>query len=498
MKISVQNLGPIKEGTIDLSKNLTVFCGPNGTGKTFMSMLIHEYYFLSNSYAGMKIREIEKYKILNEQINKKAKEGGILEIEIDINIEILKKIKSDIINILINPNNLKATYGLDKTAIEKFTKNLKIEIQQESLLESIFYLEIKEKEIEILIPQIYIINISKKPNSNFLTIHFPTNYCEIEKRLFEFNSKFKIAIFFNLILPTILDKLFNNFRFNNKLILSDRTFDLIPNLLDYSNIASGFAHFPEFLKRLCMNSFEKISSNKSFSKIKSHYYDLVVELEAVLIGGSLFYDDMGEIMFKNNRTNLVFPYLQVASSVKSLASFFLYLKHEVRQNETIIIDEPEMNLHPDTQVMFARIIARLINAGLKFIISTHSDFILREFNNLIEVSFNDETKNYAINNLQYKKDEYINTEDINLFYFNFKDNDPKSIITQIPVDEYGFSLESVEIVVDKLNDETYKLYKIINFGIEELLNEENNPNEYKQNIKESSKLVAENGAEFNK
>ena len=91
MKISVQNLGPIKEGTIDLSKNLTVFCGPNGTGKTFMSMLIHEYYFLSNGFAGMKITEIEKYKILNEQINKKAKEGGNLEIELDLqSLESLK------------------------------------------------------------------------------------------------------------------------------------------------------------------------------------------------------------------------------------------------------------------------------------------------------------------------------------------------------------------------------------------------------------------------
>ena len=496
MKISVQNLGPIKEGTIDLSKNLTVFCGPNGTGKTFMSMLIHEYYFLSNSYAGMKIREIEKYKILNEQINKKAKEGGILEIEIDINIEILKKIKSDIINILINPNNLKATYGLDKTAIEKFTKNLKIEIQQESLLESFFNLEIKEKEIEILIPQIYIINISKIPNSNFLTIHFPTNYCEIEKRLFEFNSKFKIAIFFNLILPTILDRLFNNFRFNNKLILSDRTFDLIPNLLDYSNIASGFAHFPEFLKRLCMNSFEKISSNKSFSKIKSHYYDLVVELEAVLIGGSLFYDDMGEIMFKNNRTNLVFPYLQVASSVKSLASFFLYLKHEVRQNETIIIDEPEMNLHPDMQVMFARIIARLINAGLKFIISTHSDFILREFNTLIEIGLHEKTKSFAINEFKYKSDEFINKNDINIFYFYFKEGEIKSSIKQLEMDEFGFSVDSIDQVIDNSSIKFEDLNALLN---QIKRHEHNNLNIVDFNNEKNIKItqVAEDEEKFN-
>ncbi len=35
MKILVKNLGAIKQAEIDLSKKLTVFCGPNGTGKTY-------------------------------------------------------------------------------------------------------------------------------------------------------------------------------------------------------------------------------------------------------------------------------------------------------------------------------------------------------------------------------------------------------------------------------------------------------------------------------
>ena len=35
MKIQIKELGAIKEATIDLSKKLTVFCGPNGTGKTY-------------------------------------------------------------------------------------------------------------------------------------------------------------------------------------------------------------------------------------------------------------------------------------------------------------------------------------------------------------------------------------------------------------------------------------------------------------------------------
>ena len=41
MKLKVNNLGAIKEGEIDLSQKLIVFCGPNGTGKTYLSYVIY-------------------------------------------------------------------------------------------------------------------------------------------------------------------------------------------------------------------------------------------------------------------------------------------------------------------------------------------------------------------------------------------------------------------------------------------------------------------------
>ena len=41
MKLQIKELGAIKDGTIDLSKKLNVFCGPNGTGKTYMAYAIY-------------------------------------------------------------------------------------------------------------------------------------------------------------------------------------------------------------------------------------------------------------------------------------------------------------------------------------------------------------------------------------------------------------------------------------------------------------------------
>lgn len=41
MKINIKGLGAIKEATIDLNKSLTVFCGHNNTGKTYVSYIIY-------------------------------------------------------------------------------------------------------------------------------------------------------------------------------------------------------------------------------------------------------------------------------------------------------------------------------------------------------------------------------------------------------------------------------------------------------------------------
>ena len=48
-----------------------------------------------------------------------------------------------------------------------------------------------------------------------------------------------------------------------------------------------------------------------------------------------------------------------------------------------MIDEPELNLHPKNQILVARLLVLLVNAGIKVFITTHSDYIVRELSNCI-------------------------------------------------------------------------------------------------------------------
>lgn len=74
---------------------------------------------------------------------------------------------------------------------------------------------------------------------------------------------------------------------------------------------------------------------------------------------------------------------QASSMVTELAPLIMYLRGYVQPGDTLIIEEPEAHLHPGAQADMAVILARLIRAGVKVIITTHSDWLLQEIGNLI-------------------------------------------------------------------------------------------------------------------
>ena len=80
------------------------------------------------------------------------------------------------------------------------------------------------------------------------------------------------------------------------------------------------------------------------------------------------------------------PLMNASSMVSELAPVALYLRHVVREGDTLIIEEPESHLHPEMQVVFVRQLAAAVKAGIRIIITTHSEWILEELANLIRLS----------------------------------------------------------------------------------------------------------------
>lgn len=82
-------------------------------------------------------------------------------------------------------------------------------------------------------------------------------------------------------------------------------------------------------------------------------------------------------------SNEEFRLSQSSSMVSELAPLVLYLRSLVKPGDTLIIEEPEAHLHPGAQADMAVILARLVRAGVRVIITTHSDWLLKEIGNLI-------------------------------------------------------------------------------------------------------------------
>lgn len=88
-----------------------------------------------------------------------------------------------------------------------------------------------------------------------------------------------------------------------------------------------------------------------------------------------------EIIFKSGKGN--YPLSATSSMVSELAPVVLFLRYLVDPGEMLLIEEPESHLHPAVQRKFARAIARLINAGVTVVLTTHSDYFLTQINNQI-------------------------------------------------------------------------------------------------------------------
>ena len=80
------------------------------------------------------------------------------------------------------------------------------------------------------------------------------------------------------------------------------------------------------------------------------------------------------------------PLMNTSSMVSELAPVVLYLRHVVQPGETLIIEEPESHLHPAMQVEFTRQIAALVQAGVRVIVTTHSEWVLEELGNIVRCS----------------------------------------------------------------------------------------------------------------
>ena len=199
---------------------------------------------------------------------------------------------------------------------------------------------------------------------------------------------------------------------------------------------------------------------KERSPLAKQRPDLLAAL-AEIVGGTFRTTKSGMSFSPRMQQKLRLQLGESSSAARSLLDVNYCIQHMLRAGDCFMIDEPELNLHPRNQRLIARLIGRLVNAGVKVFLTTHSDYIIRELNTLILLSGRRRTKAALLRRLSYDKQELIPAAGVRFYRTRQvpqKGTDKakshaSTTLEAVPVSATsGISVESFDAEINHLNE----------------------------------------------
>ena len=186
---------------------------------------------------------------------------------------------------------------------------------------------------------------------------------------------------------------------------------------------------------------------------KTEFASLVEDFEKSALRGSVIVQENAtkSLSLAFEKDGFTLPLSRSASSVKDLAIFLLYLKHVAKEGETIILEEPETTLHPDNQILLAGLIAKLVNAGLHIVVTTHSSHFLEQLSHCVMAGSSLVGKKFR----EFSDDERLDKDSVSAYSFA-EDNGGYKMVS-IPVDDEGIPQHDFVDASERQYNELLKL-----------------------------------------
>lgn len=162
-----------------------------------------------------------------------------------------------------------------------------------------------------------------------------------------------------------------------------------------------------------------------------------------------------EFLYRSREMKEEVRLTRAASMVSELAPVVLFLRGGIRPGDTLIIEEPEAHLHPGAQTDMALTLTGLVRAGVRVVVTTHSDWLLKEIANLIRIG---ELKRKGISEIKkISSTQWLLPEEVGTWWFQ-----KNGIVKQIPFDRTeGIEPTDYEDVADKLYDRSVNLQNLL-------------------------------------
>ena len=139
------------------------------------------------------------------------------------------------------------------------------------------------------------------------------------------------------------------------------------------------------------------------------------------------------------------PLYLASSSVRGLSDLYFFLRQVAGSNHLLIIDEPESHLDTANQIQLARLLARFVRAGLKVLITTHSDYLIMEINNLVMLSRPFADKEQVVKKLKYSPDDFLAPDSIRAYVSD------RNGLSRCTVNAFGIDMPVFDKTMDQIN-----------------------------------------------
>jgi predicted ATP-dependent endonuclease of OLD family len=488
MKITVRNLGVIEEAAVDL-KPLTVFVGPNNQGKTWLAYLYASIFGSPGFFAYLSAYKdgmfSDAFTPLGN-IMKQAIEDGSATINlIDFADSYIEKYFNNIASVI--KQWMPDIMSTCEVSFDGLDINLELGKIKEKILNRVLKSQLK---IEIPI-QTPLITIRKKNGEKKLYV-YTTKYESSEDTTEQNENIFDtlpIDDIRDLLIQNTLDivhrSLFNQVRvlpterttFINlpfssskrgtlsKISIQTMTEQSIEPSETYTArkrligpVGTFISMMEECFELSTLHINRRKTSAKNNPQIRA-YVQIADLLEKLILGGRIEISQQENLMEEDHIKELLFQptehnklEIAIASSmVKELSPLVLYLRYLAKPNELLIIDEPEMNLHPEAQVKMIELLAMLSNAGLNILITTHSPYVVDHLTNLIK-AYEAENQESICNQFYLKHtDAFISKDNVSVYLID------KGHAERAIDDEGLIQLETFGEVSDHISDIYFQL-----------------------------------------
>ncbi len=428
MKITVRNLGAIQEAEFDL-KPLTILIGPNNAGKTWLAYTLAGIFGEYGRYRylrGYRAEEVAKlYPPIIQAVDKLMTKGTA---RID-----LVRFAQEFGETYFNDVAQQARKWLPRflnTHLAQFDDldiSIQLEEAKKTFLDRVLNDYIPDDDaVESKSETKSTLRIQKKQNNRYVYLYTVTEAVaeeELPREILEGSlARSLLTIFHHALYPDVavlpterstfitephnalmeISSYLSKSRRNVHLSEDKRSVSTdLPNpdiisimqRLVTSTTVPVMKYQEEARKVAALGSKERIDRARQVEQypLVQKYMDLAQLLANKILNGTIDFstqepEPTRAIHFQPEE--MVHPLeISISSSmVKELASLVFYLRYFAMPGELLVIDEPEMNLHPKAQVKIIEFLAMLVNAGLHVLVTTHSPYMVDHLLNLRKAS----------------------------------------------------------------------------------------------------------------